>query len=313
MILQIYNNIPGHYEIIESIIVKNKMIIGKQDITKIYLHVHRWDQSFKEYIKKKYPSIEFKQVKNYDFHINCTIYPKHYEMIKKVDNKKYFFIGHDIDMNLRELENVFFLTPLAKRFIYADVMPHMTRKNMNTNIPIYVIQGHFGGTHSRRRNLKLLLKILQCNFEKKFILKFVGTGEIPKEFEPYKDKIQFIQKLNFNDYHKEFLECYAIFTLTLKDTNKQYYKTKLTSTINYIRGYKLKGIIDQDLQDIYKLPDVETYTNENNFLDAFKRSLNSFYKKYIYIKHIKNDKSKSDDKIDNDSENEKKEEVTELI
>lgn len=52
MILQIYNNIPGHYEIIESIIVKNKMIIGKQNITKIYLHVHRWDQSFKDYIKK---------------------------------------------------------------------------------------------------------------------------------------------------------------------------------------------------------------------------------------------------------------------
>ena len=93
------------------------------------------------------------------------------------------------------------------------------------------------------------------------------------------DKIKFIKDLNFDNYHKEFLDCYCIFTLTLKETNKQYYKTKLTSTINYIRGYKLKAIIDKDLQDIYKLKDVELYTNEENVVDAFKKTLNSFYEK----------------------------------
>lgn len=282
MILQIFNKIPGHYEIIESIIIKYKMIIGKQDITKIFLKVSYSDKSFKEYIEKKYPEIELKMSPKYDFHINCSVYPKHYEMIKKVNNKKYFFIAHDIDMYLRKMENVFFLTPLAKRFIYADVMPHMTKKEMNKDIPIYIIQGHFGGAHARRRNLNLLLNLLEIDFKKKFILKFVGRGEIPEEFEKYKDnKIKFIQGLDFDNYHKEFLDCYCIFSLTLKETNHQYYKTKLTSTINYIRGYKLKAIIDQDLQDIYKLPDVETYTNEKNFLSAFKRTLNDFYSNKI--------------------------------
>ena len=282
MILQIFNKIPGHYEIIESIIVKYKMIIGKQDIKKIFLKINNSDKSFKEYIEKKYPNIEFNMSPKYDFHINCSAYPKHYEMIKNVNNKKYFFIAHDIDMYLRKMENVFFLTPLAKRFIYADFMPHMSKKNMNKDMPIYIIQGHFGGVHARRRNLNLLLKILEHDFKKDFIIKFVGRGEIPEEFEKYKDKkIKFIQDLDFNNYHKEFLDCYCILTLTLKSTNPQYYKTKLTSTINYIRGYKLKAILDKDLQEIYKLPDVETYTNENNFLTAFKRSLNDFYYKYI--------------------------------
>ena len=278
MILQIFNKIPGHYEIIESIISKYYVIIGTKDIHKIYLKVHDRDKSFKEYISKKFPKLELKLVDNYDYHIDCTIYPKHYDIIKKLDNKKHFFICHDIEPQLQTMENVFYLTPLAKRFIYADIMPYMKHKNMNKNIPIYIIQGHFGGLHSRRRNMKLLLNILKENYDKKFILKFVGSGEISKDFEKYKDKIKFITDLDFDNYHKEFLDCYCIFTLTLKDTNAQYYKSKLTSTINYIRGYKLKAIIDQDLQDIYKLDDVELYTNENNIVNAFKKTLNDFYK-----------------------------------
>lgn len=279
MILQIFNKIQGHYEIIESIINKYYIIIGTKDITKIFLKVHEADPSFKEYISKKYPEIEFKNSKDFDYHINCTIYPKHYEMIKNLDKNKYFFISHDIDIKLNSMENVFYLTPLGKRFIYADIMPHMTKKEMNKDIPIYVIQGHFGAEHSRRRNMNILLNILKNEYDKKFILKFIGSGEIPEEFKNYMDKIKFIKDLNFDNYHKEFLDCYCIFTLTLKETNKQYYKTKLTSTINYIKGYKLKAIIDKDLQDIYKLKDVELYTNEENVVDAFKKTLNSFYEK----------------------------------
>lgn len=315
MILQIFNKISGHYEIIESIINKYFVIIGTKNITKIYLKVHEWDKSFKQYILKKYPEIEFKLTKKFDFQINCSIYPKHFDMISKLDNKKFFFIAHDIENKLKVMENVFYLTPLAKRFLYADIMPHMTKKELNTNIPIYVIQGHFGGKHARRRNLNLLLNIFKHNYEKKFKIKFIGTGEIPEEFKPHLDKIEFVQNLNFVDYHKEFLDCYAMFTLTLKSTNKQYYKTKLTSSINYIRGYKLKAIIDQDLQDIYNLKDVETYTTEENVVDAFKRSLNDFYAKYIQGKkknpEIKNENSKNitennikDDNSENNTINE---------
>lgn len=280
MILQILNNIPGHYEVIESIINKYYIITGKKDVSVIYLKINEADKSFKEYISKKYPEIKFKLNDKFDYHINCTVYPKHYDKLKKLDNKKHFFICHDIEKNMNSMENVFYLTPLGKRFIYADIMPYMSLKNMNKKIPIYIIQGHFGGPHTRRRNLNLLLNILKHNYEKPFQLKFVGSGEIPDEFKKYMDnkKIIFIKDLDFSNYHKEFLDCYCILTLTLKETNSQYYKSKLTSTINYIRGYKLKAIIDKDLQDIYKLPDVEVYTNENNIIDSFRRSLNDFYK-----------------------------------
>ena len=279
MILQIYNKIAGHYEIIESIINKYHMIIETKNIKEIYLKVHEWDESFKEYIKKKYPHIKFDLSKNFDYHINCTIYPKHYEMIKVLDPKKFFFICHDIEPNLKSMENVFYLTPMAKRFIYADIMPHMSKKNMNKDIPIYAIQGHIGGKHARRRNLNLILNILKNDYDKPYKLKIVGSGELPEEFNEFKNKFILKKDLNFIDYHKEFLDCYCMFTLTLKDTNKQYYKTKLTSTINYIRGYKLKAIIDQELQDIYKLKNVELYSNEENIVDAFKKTLNDFYNK----------------------------------
>ena len=288
MILQIVNDIQGHYEIIESIIIKHQIIIGKHKIKKIYLKVNDWDKSFKIYIQKKYPEIEFSLNPKFDFYINCTAYPKHIDKIKQCDPKKYFFIAHDIDMFIKQLPNVFFLTPLAKRFLYADVMPHMTRKNMNKDIPIYVIQGHFGGVHSRRRNLNLLLKILEHDYKKKYLIRFVGRGEVPNEFKKHKDKIKFVQDLDFNNYHQQFNDCYAMFSLTLKETNPQYYKTKLTSTINYIRGYKLKAIIDEELQNIYKLPDVETYTSENDFLNAFTKTLNEFYIKYVFQNNKEN-------------------------
>jgi len=283
MILQIVNNIPGHYEIIESIIVKHYIIINNKNVKKIYLKVNESDESFRKYIEKKYPDIIFDRTGSYHFYIDCTVYPKNYEKIIKLNPEKHFFISHEMDPYLKVLPNVFYLTPLAKRFIYADVMPHNEKRKINKKIPIYAIQGHFGGLHARRRNLNLLLNILKHNYKKKFILKFVGRGEIPEEFTPYLDKIKFIQDLDFDNYHKQFLDVYAMFSLTLKDTNKQYYKNKLTSTVNYIRGYNLKAIVDVELNKIYNFKDVETYTNDKDIVRAFTRTLNQFYNKYHKI------------------------------
>ena len=92
MILQIFNKIAGHYEIIESIINKYHIIIETKNINIIYLKVHESDKSFKEYIQKKYPDIKFGMSSTFDYHIDCSIYPKHYEMIKDLDKKKYYFV-----------------------------------------------------------------------------------------------------------------------------------------------------------------------------------------------------------------------------
>ena len=61
-------------------------------------------------------------------------------------------------------------------------------------------------------------------------------------------------------------------------TECEYYKNKLTSTINYASGYRLKCIIQQNLQDIYKLPDVEIYKHNKDIVSAFKKTLQNFYK-----------------------------------
>jgi hypothetical protein len=83
--------------------------------------------------------------------------------------------------------------------------------------------------------------------------------------------------LNFIDYHKEFLDVYCILPLISKASHPFYYNTKLTSTINYARGYKLKCLIDQNLQDIYNLNYVEIYNNPSDISIGFAKTLDDFY------------------------------------
>ena len=78
--------------------------------------------------------------------------------------------------------------------------------------------------------------------------------------------------------HREFLNAYCILPLISKNTHPHYYNKKLTSTINYVRGYKLKCLIDKDLQEIYNLEDVEVYNDINDIVYHFKKTLDDFYK-----------------------------------
>ena len=81
----------------------------------------------------------------------------------------------------------------------------------------------------------------------------------------------------YEKYHREFLDCYCIMTLLTKKSHPQYYSNKLTSSINYAKGYNLKCLIDRELQDIYQLTNVEIYKNENDICDAFEKTLEEFY------------------------------------
>ena len=276
MILQIVNSIPGHYEIIESVIIKYKNIIGDQPINKIYLKIDESEYSFKDYIQKKYPDIILDLTIFNDFHINCTVYPHDYNFIKNL-KKKYYFISHTIDSKLNNLENVFYITPLGPRYLYADILPFNNQKNINKDYPIYVIQGNID---QNRRNFDLLYLILNTKHEYKFKIKILGRGKLEERFNIFKDKIIHIENNDFQNYHVQFLNCYCILPLILKKTQPQYYKTKLTSSINYAKAYQLKTLIDNDLQNIYHLKNVEIFINENDILRAFKNTLNDFYKGY---------------------------------
>lgn len=107
----------------------------------------------------------------------------------------------------------------------------------------------------------------------------LGRGSLPEKLQKYKDRIIVKSNLSFTNYHKEFTKCYCILPLITKNTHPHYYKNKLTSTINYTKAYNLLCLIDKDLQDIYKLNNVELFNNENDICEVFEKTLLSFYNK----------------------------------
>lgn len=272
--LLIVNKVNYHFEIIESIIVKYYEIlkIEKNTPIDIYLDVFP-NKCFIRYIRNKYPTIKLENLKNYHYYINCTIYDKDFNNLDNNEsNKKY--ISHEITERLKTNPNVFFLTPLAKgNYIYSDVLPYTNNKKIS-NVPIYIIQGNL---NQNRRYVELLIKLINNNYQHNFIIKLVGRGTLPNELLKYKDKIVLKNNLTFTDFHKEFLDAYCILPLISKETHPHYYSTKLTSTINYARGYKLKCLIDKDLQDIYNLENSEVYNDINDITSSFTKTLNEFY------------------------------------
>lgn len=275
MKLLIVNHHYCHYEIIESIVIKYYEILQIDKNTPIDIYLSIFDNiTFKNYISDKYHNIKFENISNYDYYINCTIYDRDFDNLEKnKSHKKY--ISHEITERLKQNKNVYFLTPLAKNnFIYTDILPYSNNKK-NTNIPIYIIQGCIA---SGRRNFDLLKKILDNTYDYNFIIKIIGYDyHYSNELEKYKDKIIIKSNLNFADFHKEFLNAYCILPLISKNTHKHYYTNKLTSTINYARGYELKCLIDKDLQKIYNLKDVEIYNDINDIVSAFNNTLKTFY------------------------------------
>ena len=71
--------------------------------------------------------------------------------------------------------------------------------------------------------MELIKKILERKYDTDFKIKIVGKGEIPKVLEyllhNYSDKLILKRNLNFQDYHREFLDCYGIIPLISKEEN----------------------------------------------------------------------------------------------
>lgn len=272
------NNVNAncHYETIESIIVKyNELLnIEKNENDKIFLNLHKYaDGTFINYIKSKYKNI----------FVGVNINQTHYKIIVTAEKyhhntKNTIFIMHNYNEHYDSFSNVIFLSAFSKKpRLICDVLPFSDIK-IKTDIPIYIIQGSLT---PGRRNYNLLLKLINKKYELKFKIILLGAGNPPKIF--YKNRnINIVTNKNFIDYHEYFKSCYGIFTLVDKKKYNQYYTTKLTSTINYAIGYDLKCIIDNDLQDIYKLTNVETYEHNDNgidFIRAFEKTLKDFYDK----------------------------------
>jgi hypothetical protein len=259
------------------VIVKYNQFFNLDNDTEveIYLFIKK-NKSFKKYIKNKYPKIIFNNLQNYDYYINCTIYGKHHDIINDSKNSNEKYISHEINKKLENNQNVFYLTDLAKNnVITADILP-FAKKNLNYNknntLPTFIVQGS-----QKRRDISLLTKILENNYKYPYIIKILGRGNLSNKLKKYKDIIIFKKNLNFQNYHKEFLNSYCILPLITKKSHPQYYKKKLTSTINYAKGYNLKCIIDKDLQNIYNLENAIIFENENDIVSVFEKTLHDYY------------------------------------
>jgi len=274
-ILYINNSVIYHYEIILSVIEKYHLLldISKESIDSIYLTFLPND-SFQQYIQDNYPDIHILKPRFYDYFIDCTVY-SHFGIIENNDSHQY--ITHDIHPCFENKSNIWSLTPLYKnlsKVLCADVFPFQNYK-IKTDIPIYVIQGNF---IPYRRCYELLNRILSVEYEYPFKIKILGRRD-PDEyvFQNGSDKLIYKTDLNFIDFHRELCECYCILPLITKKTHPQYYTNKFTSSINYARGYKLKCLIDRDLQEIYQLDNVEIFQDEEDIVEAFRRTLINFY------------------------------------
>jgi hypothetical protein len=264
---------PWHYEVVLNVIEKYNEIIKKdKEKNDIIFLVCALNESFFYYIRTVYPFIQFcnkdkdERHIDYDYYINCT--SRDEPML--LNDGKHFYIFHDIFETSQK--NILFLTPLHSNLFVCDVVPFQNCIEDDPQIPIYIVQG----SESIRRNFDLIQRILEKDYEYEFKIKIIGKEKIPESIEKH-EKVITKYNLNYVDYHQQFLNCYAILPLVSKEKQPRYYTTAYTSTIMYGLGYKLNFIIDKDLQDIYHLDNVYVYSDENDIVESFTKSLYDFY------------------------------------
>jgi len=266
-ILFIDNDYEAHYEILESIIVNYKTIIGNVDIDTIYLNI-RPNPSFSLYIQK-HINVILEKPTNYDYYIRATLYPEDYKFVINKNKTTHFYISHRVSNIYNNASNIFYLTPLAKNNVFiANILPYKEEKRPS-QIPVFIIPGDIN-----RRNKKLLKILLTNNFRHEFKIKLFGK-EHQKEF--INDRVKQCINYDWESYHKEFLDCYCILPLITFSSHPQYYSTTLTSSINYIMGYNTKSIVDKNLQNIYNIPNAVVFDKEEDIVKAFEQLLNDFY------------------------------------
>lgn len=283
-ILYIVNEVPFHYEIIESVIREYPSILGpiKNPVT-IYLNVSP-DTSFQAYIEEKYPDVVFGVPETYDFMINCTIYPN--TRMKRRSNDphdfnptipNHFYICHETCRRFQSFPNVLFVSPSSykKRFPLTH-LPFSEFPRRKTPYPIFAVQGNM---HKHRRDFRLLARILKhVPSHYIFYVKLLGRGKLPQCLLPFRSKIIFKNNLNFVQYHREFLDVYCLLPLLSPSKTPQYFKNKLSSSISYIEAYKLRSLMHEALHDIYpELENVHTYSSPPEMLQKFVMILDQFY------------------------------------
>jgi len=292
MILLLINNKPYHYEILETIIKFYYKILNINKPNKeprIFLEIKN-NSIFSSYITTKYPNVEINKhiFFGYDYLINCSVYSLDFEIVRKClcENTKnnIHYICHDVSYEMKALRNVHYITPLHNNNnFYCDLLPYCDMPKHKTDNPVYIIQGEMT---MFRRDYNLLRIILNGKYEYPYKFVILGKGPPCKKllelYKEYQDKIELKCDLTFLDYHREFLSCYCLFPCISNEKNTMYYRNKLTSSINYARGYNLSILLDYELQSIYHCKKAYVYKNNDKLQKYFNKTLEDFYKPSLF-------------------------------
>ena len=199
---------------------------------------------------------------------NIIIYLNHHS--------NHFYICHKYDPKYYpKHSNIFYLTSFGghRHLFQTTLLPYWDQKIKNSK-PVFVIQGNL---ENDRRRFHLLTKIFTHSFEYDFEIRMIGKGQIPKILLPFQNKFTYYLNLDFESFHEKFRDVYCILPLVSKKDNIQYYTKKITSSINYAKGYHLLCLLEKDLQETYNLIETEVYENDDDFLEKFKICLYKFY------------------------------------
>lgn len=277
--LIIHNPVGFHDEIIESVIVyRNKIINQDVSISDVCLvrHPSNFNDSLHQYIQIKYPGIRI--LKNlpvkFDYYINITFYSNQVNhQLKYKNNSKFYYISHVYDKNFIK-DNILYVMPhLGEKHIDCDILPFTDQKHIQTKTPVFAVQGNLNHT---RRDWRALIDIFEHTRDINYIIKLIGRGTLPEVLRSYRDRIELCNNLNFIDFHRQFLDVFCLLPLIFEDTQPQYFTSKLTSSINYIKGYKTKSIIPKKLAVLYNICDKYSYDNRVEFRESFLRLLSDF-------------------------------------
>lgn len=273
-VLYIENMINQHYETIESVIVKYRDIIGDIDVDHVYLNC-LFDKmpEFREYITRKYPDIIIGTPDEYDYYINCTVYPCDYHKIESEKNSdSNFYICHR-NKRYNDWSNVVYCLPTkTNRHIVFDQLPFMNEPKNKPDKPVFIIQGR-----PAARSHQLLAAMLENNMHLDFVIKIIGKGKVPdpltKIIDQSNGKIYINNRLDFLGYHKEFLGATHLLPMITKHEHPSYYHDCLTSSINYAKAYNLCCILDQELQNIYNVSNAVVYNNGDHLNNIFNKTV----------------------------------------
>ena len=236
--------------------------------------------------------IFFGEPTNPDLTIVTTAYPSNFDTSsgnKKqyqplINDPRYIFICHEDTPFLEEnATNVFFLTPLHKRYIIPSFFPPAIVQRLTSEsaqqtkhkqhhkgkrLPIFLVLGSFRSNY--RRNVGSLASAASYHRNKNFTLRFLGGASEPnirnemleqglREKFPHPEdyaKVELLPRTDTDEFMQRVAESDVILPLV---DQQQFYRynngyqegKKLTSSVMWGLGFHKKMILYQPLADVF--------------------------------------------------------------